>query len=269
MLENWALHADKAHPPLNSPPPAHTTGHKEMLENWALHADKVGLRGHYIIFAAEQQCFDFANQKWPGQALLLNLEDDFVQQDGNVDLSQEIGYHSAGFLRLTSRRAVYILHLLAFGFSVLYSDIDLALLQNPLPYFAPLSSPPSSSASSSGTPSPDSGSPKEFDMFITADQAWTDGPDHTVRLGEPGLPEVMCFCFLFFRPTLGAKTLVAIWAYNMVKKGSGVANENDQHHLGHVIAMMRERGIEANIGVLPGKKFPSGELMKENMARFL
>ncbi|CAI5522804.1 unnamed protein product, partial [Closterium sp. Naga37s-1] len=245
--------------------------HKEMLENWALHADKVGLGGHYIIFAAEKQCFDYANQKWPGQALRLDLEDQLVKEDGHVDLSQEIGYHSAGFLRVTSRRAVYILHLLAFGFSVLYSDVDLALLQNPLPYFAPFSSSPSSSppsspssaASSSATPSPDSASPpaaalpKEFDVFITADQAWTDGPDHTISLAEPGLPEIMCSCFLFFRPTLGAKALASVWAYNMVVKGNKIGN--DQHHLLHVMKLMRDAGIEANIGVLPGKKFPSGE----------
>ncbi|CAI5522786.1 unnamed protein product, partial [Closterium sp. Naga37s-1] len=246
--------------------------HKEMLENWALHADKVGLRGHYIIFAAEKQSFDYANHKWPGQALLLDLEDEFVQEDGSVDVSKEIGINSAGFLRVASRRAVYILHLLAFGFSVLYSDIDLALLQNPLPYFAPFSS--SSSAASSATPSPDSGSsppapapPKEFDVFITADQAWTNGPDHTVSLAEPGLPMVMCSCFLYFRPTSGAKALASLWVHHMVEKGNAIGN--DQDHFLSVMKIMREAHIHANIGVLPGKKFPSGEVMQNDMMGFL
>ncbi|CAI5525797.1 unnamed protein product [Closterium sp. Naga37s-1] len=270
MLESWALLANKAELPQGDAGEvgaACQQGYEEMLENWALHADKVGLRGHSIIFAAERQCFDFANHKWPGQALLLDLEGQFVHEDENVDVSKAIGINSAGFHRVASRRAVYILHLLAFGFSVLYSDIDLALLQNPLPYFAPLSSSPSSATPSpSGSP-PAAAPPKEFDVFITADQAWTNGPDHTVSLGEPGLPMVMCSCFLFFRPSAGAKALAAMWAFSMVERGHEIGL--DQDHLLDVMKIMRERGIEANIGVLPGKKFPSGELMANDMMGFL
>ncbi|CAI5525807.1 unnamed protein product [Closterium sp. Naga37s-1] len=213
-------------------------GHVEMLENWALHADKVGLRGHSIIFAAERQCFDYANQKWPGQALLLDLEDEFVQDDAKVDLSQEIGYHSAGFLRVTSRRAVYILHLLAFGFSVLYSDIDLAPAKPP----------------------PILRSPLLLSLLCLASCRLSAERIRRVHHRRSSLDG---------RPRSHAKALVSLWAYNMVKRGSFVANENDQHHLGHVITMMRERGIDANIGVLPGKKFPSGELMKNNMTSFM
>ncbi|GJP53174.1 hypothetical protein CLOM_g12363, partial [Closterium sp. NIES-68] len=42
-------------------------GYEELLENWALHADRIGLAGHYIIFAAEHQSYEYANNKWPGQ----------------------------------------------------------------------------------------------------------------------------------------------------------------------------------------------------------
>ncbi|CAI5475843.1 unnamed protein product [Closterium sp. Yama58-4] len=252
-------------PPPLFPPPLPQAGYEEMLENWALHADKVGLQGHYIIFAAEKQSFDYANKKWPGQALLLDLEGQFVHEDENVDVSKAIGINSAGFHRVASRRAVYILHLLAFGFSVLYSDIDIALLQNPLPFFAPLSSLASPSPDPTSPPAPPP--PKEFDVFITADQAWTNGPDHTVSLAEPGLPMVMCSCFLFFRTSAGAKALASMWAFSMVARGHEIGL--DQDHLLNVIKIMRERGIEANIGVLPGKKFPSGELMQNDMMGFL
>ncbi|CAI5462350.1 unnamed protein product [Closterium sp. Yama58-4] len=77
----------------------------------------------------------------------------------------------------------------------------------------------------------------------------------------------MCSCFLFFRPTVGAKALASLWAYHMVAKGNAIGN--DQHHLLHVIKIMQDGGIDENIGVLPGKRFPSGELMQRDLKGFM
>ncbi|GJP74201.1 hypothetical protein CLOP_g4824 [Closterium sp. NIES-67] len=118
-------------------------GYEDMLENWVLHLERVGLGRHFIVFAADNKSLHFAQSKWPGQAIHLDLSGQFGEEEkADVEGASRIG--SAAFHRVASHRAVYIHHLLAFGFSVLYSDIDIAFLHNPLPFFQKPHSLPSS-----------------------------------------------------------------------------------------------------------------------------
>ncbi|CAI5502365.1 unnamed protein product, partial [Closterium sp. Naga37s-1] len=108
--------------------------YEDMLENWVLHLERVGLGRNFIVFAADSKSLEFAHSKWPGQAIHLDLSGQFGQEErADVEGASVIG--SAAFHRVASHRAIYIHHLLSFGFSVLYSDIDIAFLHNPLPFF--------------------------------------------------------------------------------------------------------------------------------------
>ncbi|CAI5950843.1 unnamed protein product [Closterium sp. NIES-65] len=171
LLEGWVLHLE---------------GSRTCWRNWVLHLERVGLGRHFIVFAADSKSLEFAHSKWPGQAIYLNLSVQFGSEERadvegggitlqvgtplhripplpllqaiHLDLSGQFGQEeradvegasvigTAAFHRVASHRAIYIHHLLSFGFSVLYSDIDIAFLHNPLPFFQK----PDSSGSSSG-----------------------------------------------------------------------------------------------------------------------
>ncbi|CAI7782253.1 unnamed protein product [Closterium sp. NIES-53] len=156
-----------------------------MLENWVLHLERVGLSGHFILFAADNTILQFAQSKWPGQAIRLDLNGQFNDEE-NVDVKKEVDINSAGFFSVASHRAVYIHHLLSFGFSVLYSDIDIAFLHNPLPFFQTTSPATDAAASASASASASSPAPAavaaaaadvvadisslNFDMLVSIDR---------------------------------------------------------------------------------------------------
>ncbi|CAI5984079.1 unnamed protein product [Closterium sp. NIES-64] len=210
------------------------------------------------------------------QAIHLDLSGQFGQEErADVEGASVIG--TAAFHRVASHRAIYIHHLLSFGFSVLYSDIDIAFLHNPLPFFQKPDSSGSSSGSSSGDikPGPSLGASAaaaetitDFDMFLTHDRymkqpsPYIDPIDPTFINGQP----LFCSCFLFFRPTLPAKSLVGNWAFRMAKLGRQGGLDQDQLNL--VMQWMLERKVLPRIGVLPPLQFPSGQLMKDHWGRF-
>ncbi|CAI5463566.1 unnamed protein product [Closterium sp. Yama58-4] len=254
-------------------------GYEDMLENWVLHLERVGLGRHFIVFAADSKSLEFARSKWPGQAIHLDLSGQFGQEErADVEGASRIG--SAAFHRVASHRAIYIHHLLSFGFSVLYSDIDIAFLHNPLPFFQKAgpnniesgggggggiggSAFDASSAAADAT-----ASNSDFDMFITHDQYMSQPSPYTDPIDPNllnGLP-LFCSCFLFFRPTLPAKSLVGNWAFRMAKLGRQGGLDQDQLNL--VMQWMLERKVLPRIGVLPPLQFPSGQLMRDHWGKF-
>ncbi|GJP56876.1 hypothetical protein CLOM_g15923 [Closterium sp. NIES-68] len=275
-------------------------GYEDMLENWVLHLERVGLGRHFIVFAADNKSLHFAQSKWPGQAIHLDLSGQFGEEEkADVEGASRIG--SAAFHRVASHRAVYIHHLLAFGFSVLYSDIDIAFLHNPLPFFQkphslpffqkPHSPPAAAAAESSFQPSGSSGSGSrgsssdfnignstpgdggtdatgDFDMFLTHDHYIQQPSPYTEPISPSHLNGQPLFCsgFLFFRPTAATKSLVGNWAFRMAKLGRQAGL--DQDHLNSVMQWMFQGRVLPRLGVLPPLQFPSGELMQRHWEVF-
>ncbi|CAI7905208.1 unnamed protein product [Closterium sp. NIES-53] len=105
-------------------------------------------------------------------------------------------------------------------------------------------------------------------MFITHDR-YMKQPSPVIDPINPiylnGQP-LFCSCFLFFRPTLPAKSLVGNWAFRMAKLGRQGGLDQDQLNL--VMQWMLERKVLPRIGVLPPLQFPSGQLMKDHWEKF-
>ncbi|CAI7873571.1 unnamed protein product [Closterium sp. NIES-54] len=191
----------------------------------------------------------------------LDLSGQFGDEE-TVDVEGASRIGSAGFFRVASHRAIYIHHLLSFGFSVLYSDIDIAFLHNPLPFFQ--TPDPSTDASSADAYTND----LDFDLFLSFDHyrekpsPYTEPIDPFYLNGD----RTFCTCLLFFRPTVAAKSLVGNWAFRLAKLGRQGGMDQTQFNL--VMQWMYQRKVLPRIGVLPPLQFPSGQLMAQHWEEF-
>ncbi|CAI5527290.1 unnamed protein product [Closterium sp. Naga37s-1] len=196
----------------------------------------------------------------------LDLSGQFGDEE-TVDVEGASRIGSAGFFRVASHRAIYIHHLLSFGFSVLYSDIDIAFLHNPLPFFQkpdPILPTDAASASAFDAHTND----LDFDLFLSFDRYKEQPSPYTEPIDPYYLngDRTFCTCLLFFRPTLAAKSLVGNWAFRLAKLGRQGGMDQTQFNL--VMQWMHQRKVLPRIGVLPPLQFPSGQLMAQHWEEF-
>ncbi|CAI5480662.1 unnamed protein product [Closterium sp. Yama58-4] len=224
-----------------------------MLENWVRHVSNAGLGANFILFAEDEETLRFGQTRWPGQTIRLALPDQSLSATWQAS-SEALFPHSphsphsatrAGTLSfhlLASRRILYLLHLLSFGFNLLYSDTDVAILRNPLPEIT--------------------ADPKQtFDMALTLDGYESNWQKKAVQVESYGVAKLaecklsVSSSLLFLRPTSGAKCLVGDWANRVMKLGRDEGTE--QEHLNALI-------VEMDKYVLPAQKFLSGQLLLED-----
>ncbi|CAI5943808.1 unnamed protein product [Closterium sp. NIES-64] len=232
-------------------------GYTDMLENWVRHVSNAGLGAHFILFAEDEETLRFGQTRWPRQTIRLALPDQSLSATWQAS-SEALFPHSphsatrAGTLSfhlLASRRILYLLHLLSFGFNLLYSDTDVAILRNPLPEIT--------------------ADPKQtFDMAITLDGYESNWQKKAVQVESYGVAKLadrklsVSSSLLFLRPTSGAKCLVGDWANRLMKLGRDEGTE--QEHLNALIVEMDKFGLLPRIAVLPAQKFLSGQLLLED-----
>ncbi|CAI5480658.1 unnamed protein product [Closterium sp. Yama58-4] len=235
-------------------------GYMDMLENWVRHVSNAGLGAHFILFAEDEETLRFGQTRWPGQTIHLALPDQSLSATWQAS-SEALFPHSphsphsatrAGTLSfhlLASRRILYLLHLLSFGFNLLYSDTDVAILRNPLPEIT--------------------ADPKQtFDMALTLDGYESNWQKKAVQVESYGVAKLadrklsVSSSLLFLRPTSGAKCLVGDWANRLMKLGRDEGTE--QEHLNALIVEMDKYGLLPRIAVLPAQKFLSGQLLLED-----
>ncbi|CAI5472958.1 unnamed protein product [Closterium sp. Yama58-4] len=232
-------------------------GYTDMLENWVRHVSNAGLGAHFILFAEDEETLRFGQTRWPGQTIHLALPDQSLSATWQAS-SEALFPHSphsatrAGTLSfhlLASRRILYLLHLLSFGFNLLYSDTDVAILRNPLPEIT--------------------ADPKQtFDIALTLDGYESNWQKKAVQVESYGVSKLadrklsVSSSLLFLRPTSGAKCLVGDWANRVMKLGRDEGTE--QEHLNAIIVEMDKYGLLPRIAVLPAQKFLSGQLLLED-----
>ncbi|GJP34556.1 hypothetical protein CLOM_g18990 [Closterium sp. NIES-68] len=234
-------------------------GYTDMLDNWARHVSNVGLGANFILFAEDEESLRFGQARWPGQTIHLDLPDQSVTaswqsfQATNPQAQTSNSHSSAragtpAFHLLAARRILYLLHLLSFGFNVLYSDTDVAILRNPLPEVS---------------------DPKQvFDAYVTLDGYERNWQKKTVMIEGYGVKNIadqklsVSTSFIFFRPTSGAKCLVGDWSNRVMELGRDQGT--DQEHLNSLIVEMDAFKILPRIAVLPAQKFLAGQLLVED-----
>ncbi|CAI7755563.1 unnamed protein product [Closterium sp. NIES-53] len=228
-------------------------GYTDMLENWVRHVSNAGLGAHFILFAEDEETLRFGQTRWPAQTIHLALPDQSLSATWQPAFPHSP--HSAtragtlSFHLLASRRILYLLHLLSFGFNLLYSDTDVAILRNPLPEIT--------------------ADPKQtFDIALTFDGYESNWQKKAVPVESYGVAKLadrklsVSSSLLFLRPTSGAKCLVGDWANRVMKLGRDEGTE--QEHLNMLIVEMDKYGLLPTIAVLPAQKFLSGQLLLED-----
>ena len=95
--------------------------------NWIYHAEKLNIQ-NYLIFAEDEITLDYINSRHSNHAVLVS------------ELFEEAVKHSAGFAefgtenfrQLTNPRPSFLLSVVRAGYTALWIDSDVVLLQNPL-----------------------------------------------------------------------------------------------------------------------------------------
>ena len=104
----------------------------------------------------------------------------------NVQMSSEarglqgkLKFGSNAYLHLVNRRPLYIMYFLEQGIDVLFSDVDVVLLQNPFAHFK-----------------------RGFDVHAQVDQWFSNGTNR---------PDTLCAGFVFYRATDATRAMLNRW----------------------------------------------------------
>ena len=100
-------------------------GFRDMLANWMCHADRLGLR--YLVGLVDSEVEVWMKRHYPDVHTHLLLND----TDGKR-MKEDTSYMSWEMLRIVWSCHLLVLHLLARGLSVLYMDVDVVLLADPV-----------------------------------------------------------------------------------------------------------------------------------------
>ena len=100
-------------------------GFRDMLANWMCHANRLGLR--YLVGLVDSEVEVWMKRHYPDVHTYLLLNDG----DGKR-MKEDTTYMSWEMLRIVWSCHLLVLHLLARGLSVLYMDVDVVLLADPV-----------------------------------------------------------------------------------------------------------------------------------------
>ena len=197
-------------------------GYLQFADNWVAHIQLVGLH-NFLIIAEDQTAQFYLEDRYPGHVVSAAL----LTNQPLSQRSEFFEYATAGFSRLTCMRPTYLRAVLQQGFSVLWLDLDAAVLVNPFRLL-----------------------PQVMDYV---------GVDDSERLDSEQDSEQLCTCFLFLRPTLRVHQLLQMWVRRCENSSS-----NDQVEWNRVFSA-GERKV-TDYYIMPQRVFPDGSVADRRTA---
>ena len=181
-----------------------SSGYYDFFLNW-LHYGKMHLdiRTCLLAMAEDEAAVALLHRELP-QSHVIQVKKEGDGQKAQVNGTMAFDYGGTAFGALVSRRPRHIASLLQKGIAVLYSDLDLIWVRNPLPTLlrrirAPCAMKPCASNQWS------------VDLLVMDDDR------ENVGVSCSGRPQMvhqlyLCTCFLLVAPTAGAIALIDQWA---------------------------------------------------------
>ncbi|WOL00470.1 hypothetical protein Cni_G09183 [Canna indica] len=204
-----------------------------FLNNWLISVARQKRQDQVLVIAEDYATLYEVNSRWPGHAVLIPPVPD-------SQTAHKFG--SEGFFIFTSRRPRHLLHILELGYSVMYNDVDMVWLADPLPYLE-----------------------GNHDIYFTDDMAAVKPLNHPHDLPPPGKKgrTYICSCMIFLRPTKGAKKVMKSWIEELENQPwSKKTKSNDQPAFNW--ALNKTAGQQVDMYLLPQAAFPTGGLYFKN-----
>eukprot|EP00057_Strongylocentrotus_purpuratus_P003626 XP_003727023.1 PREDICTED: uncharacterized protein LOC100888971 isoform X1 [Strongylocentrotus purpuratus] len=123
---NFNLNDSKSHSPVIL-----VSTNKAFLnftDNWLESVKRSGIRSGVTLVAEDREAFNYLNNR-------TDIELNVVLNDVSESPGERLLFDSPAYKQLVNKRPSYILQLLSSGHDVLFSDVDIVWLKNPLPYF--------------------------------------------------------------------------------------------------------------------------------------
>ncbi|XP_054756801.2 uncharacterized protein LOC129262837 [Lytechinus pictus] len=106
------------------------SGFLHFTKNWLESLKRSGVQDRIVIVAEDAASFKAINAFTDYPSLEVKLAADAKHHKEGV-----LKFSSEGYLKFVNKRPSYISHFLKKGFDVLFSDVDIVLLQDPFPHF--------------------------------------------------------------------------------------------------------------------------------------
>ncbi|GBG91566.1 hypothetical protein CBR_g52600 [Chara braunii] len=260
-------------------------GYRALFLNWLVSVRNVGLAGRVLVFADDVDSWRYVEEHWPGHVVLLCDPD--VEKSGRKVIQVEneaepaFWFRKKDYGKLVGRRPLQILACLRHGYSVLYSDIDMVFMKNPLPYLMENFTTVERRAVAGGG---GGGGGVELGVGgggggggggerrgLDGAGTWDAGVNLHYFNGREEFPKRpdflnVCSCLLYFRPTEVAQKILRRWIDRFQESDHSVNQPPFNQALDDV------RGeTEIKFRILPGKLFPGGYTLRhpEDKAKWL
>ncbi|KAL1206257.1 UDP-D-xylose:L-fucose alpha-1,3-D-xylosyltransferase 1 [Cardamine amara subsp. amara] len=205
-----------------------------FLNNWLISISRQKHQDKVLVIAEDYATLYKVNAKWPGHAVLVPPA---------LDSKTAHSFGSQGFFNFTARRPQHLLQILELGYNVMYNDVDMVWLQDPFKYLE-----------------------GSHDAYFTDDMPQIKPLNHSHDLppfGQYG-GTYMCSCFIFLRPTNGAKLLMKKWIEELQTQAWSESNRfkaNDQPAFN---LALQKTVHEVDLYLLSQVAFPTGGLYFKN-----
>ena len=193
----------------------------QFADNWVAHVQLLGLH-NFVVIAEDEVAENYLTERYPGHVISAAL----LTHQPLSQRSELAEFGTAEFAQLTCKRPAYLQAILQLGLSVLWLDLDVAVLVNPF-------------------------------MLLPRGKEYV-GVDDSGTLDTEQDSANICTCFLFFRPTLRVHQLLQMWARSCRNSTS-----NDQVEWNTVFSIAERK--TADYYIMPQRVFPDG-LVEERRA---
>ncbi|KAL4343630.1 hypothetical protein S83_034964 [Arachis hypogaea] len=203
-----------------------------FLNNWLISITRQNRQDMVLVIAEDYASLYKVNERWPGHAVLIPPV---------LDAESAHKFGSKGFFNFTARRPSHLLKILELGYSVMYNDVDMVWLGDPLLQLE-----------------------GNHDVYFTDDMIPIKPLNHSHALPPPGKKgrPYICSCMIFLRPTDGAKLVLRKWIEELQNQPwSRTQKSNDQPAFNWALMKTAK---EVDLYLLPQAAFPTGGLYFKN-----
>ncbi|CAL0329821.1 unnamed protein product [Lupinus luteus] len=203
-----------------------------FLNNWLISVTRQKRQDMVLVIAEDYASLDKVNEHWPGHAVLIPPV---------LDAENAHKFGSKGFFNFTARRPSHLLKILELGYNVMYNDVDMVWLADPL-------------AKLEGN----------HDVYFSDDMTAIKPLNHSHDLPPPGKKgrPYICSCMIFLRHTGGAKLVLKKWLEELqLQPWSRAKKSNDQPAFNWALMKTAK---EVDMYLLPQAAFPTGGLYFKN-----
>ena len=188
----------------------------QFADNWVAHVQLLGLH-NFLVIAEDEVAENYLSERYPGHVISAAL----LTHQPLSQHSKLAEFGTAEFAQLTCKRPTYLQAILQLGLSVLWLDLDVAVLVDPFRLLPRV---------------------KEY-----------VGVDDSGTLDSEQDSGYICTCLLFFRPTVRVHHLLNLWAHRCRN-----STTNDQVEWNQVFSTAERRTTDYYI--LPQRVFPDGSV---------